>query len=182
MPAKLCVVMAVGWLMLSVPAVANPYDDCVLEHMVTAQNQAAAYAIERACISKTSVPIPPTDDFAGGLGADLGDFNTGNPFQLEYGLAVTLKNTTGFNITEVVVRIRNKNTGEITRYPVSAFSGPLLPGAMLTELGEPGLLQIIKPGETRRFFVHIEERAAASSDFEKAFAWGVTPTKGIPPG
>ena len=42
------------------PARVNPYDDCILEHTSTAQNEAAAYAIERAYISKTSIPITTT--------------------------------------------------------------------------------------------------------------------------
>jgi hypothetical protein len=43
--------------------------------MGTAQNQQAVYAIERACINKTSVEIPPDDAFDGGLGAAVGEFN-----------------------------------------------------------------------------------------------------------
>jgi hypothetical protein len=172
--------VAIGLLSLSAPALANPYDDCILQHMGTAQNQAAVYAIERACINKTSMPIPPDDNFAGGLTAAVGNFNTGFG-ALEYGIVVTLKNTTNFNITEVVVTIHNKHSHEIARYPVTAFNEPLAPGALLTGLGEPALTQIIKPGEIRRFFVHINEAAATPSDFGNEFAWGVMPTKGIPP-
>lgn len=40
-----------------VPATANPYDDCILEHMANAQNKDAVYAIEKACINKTSIAI-----------------------------------------------------------------------------------------------------------------------------
>ena len=84
------------------------------------------------------------------------------------------------NITEVIVIIHNKATHEITRYPAAEFHEPLPPGALLTGLGEPALIQIIKPGATRRFFVHINEASSKPSDFGNKFDWGVVPTKGIP--
>jgi hypothetical protein len=72
---------------LTAPARANPYDDCILEHMSTAQNEAAAYAIERACISKTSVPITTTPAVLATEGKAWADyFNTG--FGYSYGLQV----------------------------------------------------------------------------------------------
>ena len=181
MPTKLCTAVAMGLTILSHPALANPYDDCILQHMGTAQNQTAVYAIERACIDKTSVPIPPDDNFAGGLNANVGEFNTGDIGGPEHGLVVTMKNTTNYNVTEVIITIINKTTHELTRYPVAAFNEPLPPGMLLSGLGEPALTQIIKPGATRRFFARINEAAAKPSDFGSKFAWGVLPTKGIPP-
>jgi hypothetical protein len=68
-----------GLLLLSTSAFANPYDDCILQHMGTAQNKDAVYAIERACISKTSAPIPFDDNFTGGLSADVGQFTVAPP-------------------------------------------------------------------------------------------------------
>jgi hypothetical protein len=105
----------VGLTILSHPALANPYDDCILQHMGTAQNQTAVYAIERACIDKTSVPIAPDDNFAGGLNANVGEFNTGDIGGPEHGLVVTMKNTTNYNVTEVIITIINKTTHELTR-------------------------------------------------------------------
>jgi len=169
----------VGLLVLSTRVLANPYDDCILQNMGTAQNEAAVYAIERACINKASVPIPPDDKFAGALNANAGDFNTGHG-SLEHGLVVTMKNTTNYSITEVVVSILHKGTQESTRYTVSSFNAPLPPGAIISKLGEPALTRTIKPGETRRFFVHIDEVLPAHPEFTKKFAWDVMPTKGIP--
>jgi hypothetical protein len=180
MRATLIPLACAAGLALTAPAVANPYDDCILQHMPTAQNDAAVRAIERACIDKTSVPIPADNHFAGGLSAGLGRYNTGDGVADNYGLLVTMKNTTDYNVTQVVVDIGNKETHEITPYPVDAFSEPLPLGSVLTGLGEPALLQIIKPGETRRFFVHIGEASARPSDFEKKFWWGVMPSRGIP--
>jgi hypothetical protein len=170
-----------GPLLLTAPALGNPYDDCILQHMGTAQDKTAVNAIERACIAKTSIAIPPDDNFAGGLNANIGKFNTGSGAADNSGLLVTMKNTTIYNVTEVVVRIVNKRTQEIARYPIDSFSEPFPPGTVLTGLGEPALLQIVKPGETRRFFVHIDEAMTQpADDFGKKFTWGVTPTKGIP--
>jgi hypothetical protein len=164
-------------LILAVPALANPYDDCILQHMGTAQNEAAVNAIESACIAKTSVAIPP-DDFRGGIDADLGNFNTGSG-TLEYGLVVTLKNTTNFNITEVVVIVRDKTTKAATQYPVHDFDAPLPPGAWLTKLAKPANRQIIKAGDTRKFFARINEGKNNPSSFTQHFTWGVVPKKGI---
>src|SRR5580704_11295989 len=95
--------------LLTVPALGNPYDDCILQHMGPAQNQAAVYAIERACIAKTSIAISRDEvaNFEVAANASVGTFNTG--FSLENGLLIELKNTTKFNITEVVVTVHNND-------------------------------------------------------------------------
>ena len=95
---KLIALSAVLLTVLMVPARANPYDDCILEHMDTAPNETAAYAIERACVSKTSVPIATTPDVLSTEGKARADhFNTG--FGYSYGLLVMINNSTIFNIT-----------------------------------------------------------------------------------
>ena len=70
-----------------------------------AQNEVAAYSIQRACISKTSIPITRTFDATTDLNAIAwpGNFNTGFVGGGGYGLLVSIKNSTSFNITEVVV-------------------------------------------------------------------------------
>jgi len=176
--SRAAVVASCALLLLTVPALANPYDDCILQHMGTAQNEAAVHAIERACIGKTSVPIPPDDNFAGGIAAAVGNFSTGSGAP-EYGLLVTLKNTTKLNITEVVTVIRNTDTKKAEEYPVHEFDEPLPPGAMRTKLAEPAYRQIIRTGATRKFFVRITEARDNPSEFPKRFTWGVVPTKGI---
>jgi hypothetical protein len=171
-----------GLLSFAAPAVANPYDDCILQHMGTAQNEAAVNAIERACIAKTSIAIPREEvgNFESGTNASVGQFNTGYG-SLEYGLLVELKNTTKFNITEVVVTVRNKDTNKVTEYPVDTFDAPLPPGALLSKLAEPAYRQIIQSGKTWSFFVRATEVTKSTVvDFGKKFSWGVTPTKGIP--
>jgi hypothetical protein len=169
-----------GFSLLTAPAIANPYDDCILQHMGTAQSDTAVNAIERACIDKTSVVIPPDDNFAGGLDAGLGKFNTGSGAAVDYGLLVTMENSTHYYVTEVVVSVFDKSTKKVTRYSVDTFDAPLPSGTFLTKLGEPAYRWVIKPGTTRQFFVHINEATQTASDFAKKFAWGVMPTKGIP--
>jgi hypothetical protein len=177
----ICLASAAGLLSLDISAtIANPYDDCILQHMGTAQNNAAVNAIERACISKTSVAVlqEETEMFEGET-ASVGRYNMGQG-SLEYGLLVELRNTTKFNITEVIVTVRNTHTNKISEYPVDAFNSPLPPGAILSGLGDAALIQIIPSGKTRQFFVSITEGADKPADFGKHFSWGVVPSKGIP--
>ena len=99
-----------------------------------------------------AIPRDQKTNFLGGLNATVGQFNMGwgRP---AFGLLVEFKNTTTFDVTEVVVTVRNKDTGKITEYPVTAFSGPLPPGAIITGLPEPAFNQIIRSGKTISFFL-----------------------------
>ena len=169
----------VSTVIFSQAAVADPFDECILQHMGTARDQAAVYSIERACISKTSVAIPYDPDFEGALSANVGSFNTGSGASINYGLVITLKNTTKFNITSLKVIIRDKLTKKDSEYFVEEFSGPFPPGFIITGLGEPSRLQIIKIGETRDFFVHIGEFVRTPAEFGKKFDWAVMPMRDI---
>ena len=167
---------------LLAPARANPYDDCTLEHMSTAQNEAAAYAVERACISKTSVPITTTPDVLareGKAGSDY--FNTG--FGYSYGLLVTIKNATTFNITELVVVVQDQKTSKENEYVIDQFREPLSGPGYYKTLGEPALVNIIPSGKTRSFFVQATEVTADTvKDVFKRFTWDLRLSKGIPAG
>jgi hypothetical protein len=179
-PTKLCTAVAVGLTILSHPALANPYDDCILQHMGTAQNQAAVYAIERACIDKSSVPIPPDDNFGGGLNANVGEFNTGRHW---WARAWTCRDDEKHHQLQYYRGNNRYYRQDYSRsYSISRFCihRTITPGMLLSALGEPALTQIIKPGATQRFFVRINEAAGKPSDFGNKFAWGVLPTKGIP--
>jgi hypothetical protein len=164
------------------PARANPYDDCILEHMSTAQNEAAAYAIERACISKTSVPITTTPDVVATEGKAWADyFNTG--FGYSYGLQVTIKNVTTFNITELVVVVQDRKTGKANEYLLDQFRAPLSGAGIITKVGEPALVSIIPSGKTRSFFVPATEVTEDTvKDFFKRLTWDLRLSKGIPAG
>jgi hypothetical protein len=183
MTTKFCSTAAVfGLLIGTAPALANPYDDCILQHMGTAQNKDAAYAIERACISKTSVVIPLEEvrNFEGGIRGNVGQFNVGSGYP-EYGLLIEFKNTTKYDITENIITVINNENNKFTEYPVDRLSSVLPPGTWITGLGDPALGQIIPSGKTVTFFVHINEVASSDGDFWKKFSWSARPTKGIPP-
>jgi hypothetical protein len=167
-----------GLSLLAAPALGSPYDDCILQHMGTAQNQAAVHAIERACIAKTSIGIAEGTDL---VRATVGKFKMG--FSFQNGLLVELKNTTQFHITELIVTVQNKDTNKITEYPVDSFIMPtdLPPGYVITGLPETiAFMQIIPSGKTRTFFVHVTEVTDKFADFPKKFSWGIILTKGIP--
>ena len=107
---------------LSRSANANPYDDCILQYMAGAQNQTAAYAIERACISKTTVAVPvdilPAWNESQ-VSSTAGDFNVGAG-HLERGIVIWITNPIPFDLTEVQVNIMNKTTKVAKNYDVTS--------------------------------------------------------------
>jgi hypothetical protein len=167
---------------LIAPARANPYDDCILEHMGTAKIEEAVYAVERACISKTSVPITSTFDELAREGRAWADyFNTG--FGYSYGLQVTIKNTSPFNITELVVVVQDRKTGKVNEYVLNQFHEPLSGSGFVSKPAPPDFQNIIHVGTTRSFFVAATEvTEGTAKDFFKRFTWGLRLSKGIPAG
>src|SRR5215469_10718500 len=85
-------------------AVASPYDDCILEHIGMTHDRQAVRVLEQACINKTSVPISTSPI---GVNASAGKFRIGE-LQGDYGLLVTLRNGTNYDITEVLLVLTNK--------------------------------------------------------------------------
>ncbi|MFY9838893.1 MAG: hypothetical protein WAK55_20935 [Xanthobacteraceae bacterium] len=86
----------------------------------------AALAIETACISKTSIPVTSAFNAAADLDAKAGagHFNTGYAGGWEYGLLVTIKNSTPFNVTELVVTVQDRKTNKTNAYVVDNFDEP----------------------------------------------------------
>jgi hypothetical protein len=194
-------------LMISAPVVqayANPYDDCVLEHLPSAQSEAATFAIERACISKTSIPLNITDvpadlyakeartidDMkarASGLAylhgmAWVAHFLSPDRLNLIYGLLVEIKNSTSFAITELVVTVEDRKTEKTTNeYVISDFDTSLDGPGYISKLADPAQRNIIPVGAARKFFVQASEvTEATADDFSKKFYWHVRLSKGIP--
>jgi hypothetical protein len=165
------------------PAHANPYDDCILEHMGTAQNEAAAHSIQRACISKSSISITRTFDPTADLNAMAwpGNYNTGYIDGWKYGLLVRIKNLSTFNITELVVIVRDQKTNKTNEYVVSDFDEPLNGPGLISKEAEPAYRNIIPVGKTRAFLVPATEVTEdAINDFFKRFTWNLRLSKGIP--
>jgi Rap1a immunity proteins len=158
----------------------HDYDDCILEHMGTAQNESAAYAIQRACISKASIgltPISTPSDLDATAWA--GSFNVINSWN--YGLLVRIKNSTSFNITELVVEVSDRKTNKTNEYVIDSFDEPAPTGVIITKLGEPAYRNMIPVGKTRSFFVPASEvTKETTNDFFKRFTWNLRLSKGIP--
>jgi hypothetical protein len=163
------------------PASANPYDDCVLQHVGSAQNQTAVYAIERACINKTSVPMSLTDSgtILDSSRAWAGSFNMGSGY-LQPGMVFEITNDTHFDITQVKIYVVKIGGGIQHIYKISNFRAPLRTGTFLSGLGEPGLTQVIKSGDSRQFVVEIPYADNKNGNFFKEYSWSVIPSEGIP--
>ncbi len=157
---------------------ATSYDDCILAHMAGTQNKEAAYAIERACISNVSGPIflhSSLNELA-----SVGMYNTGRVPDPKYGMVVHLENTSRYALTEITIAIYNKASGKKQHnYIVSDFNAPVEPNTLITGLGEPVLTKVISPGETRTFYVPIEEGSDNPNTFSERFGWGIKSLRGF---
>ncbi|MGF6875085.1 hypothetical protein [Paraburkholderia sp. MM5477-R1] len=159
-------------------AFANPYDDCILQNMKGAKTKEMVFAIERACIGKTSVDIPDKVSTLRQVNAFSGNYNTG------YGdkgtkFLIKLENTLPYDITEIKLYFINKKAPSIKSYVVDVFNEPLPQGAIVVELGEPGLAQIIKANQSRAFVVNVSDLAGLDH-FNENYDWVIYATKGIP--
>jgi hypothetical protein len=148
--------------------------------MGTAQNQTAAFAIERSCISKSSVPIPENEaKKLGDLNAYVGEFNTGSGTNTR-GFGISFTNLTSFDITQLNLAIENKNTKQVSNYLLSNFMAPLQPGTWLTALPEPARTQILKSRANAYFVTSIKEVVKDNAEFALNYKWYLIAIKGIP--
>jgi hypothetical protein len=154
-------------------ASASPYDDCILQYMGNAQNKEAVYAIERSCISKSSVPISEKLTINS---AHSGSYNNGFGSTVK-GLVLSIVNNAAFDVTEIVVTIVNKTTKEITKYAVTIFLEPT--NYVYTGVPEPGL-NFIKTKSSRTFLVDMNDLTIDMNQFGIYYDWELTATKGIP--
>jgi len=82
------------------PALANPFDDCVLEGMKGVTSDLAAKSIKVACLRKSSVEIP-ADSLTKLVGtANYGDFGRGTGFVMH------IDNQLEYVITEITIRLK----------------------------------------------------------------------------
>ena len=118
-----------------------------------------------------------------GVNASAGKFRIGE-LQGDYGLLVTLRNGTNYDITEVLLVLTNKaNEQPVNSYRVRGFHDMLSDGVWLAEAPDPVVVGIIKADSTRRFFVPVDEvaeYAANFSSFWNRFGWYAIGTKAIP--
>lgn len=160
---------------------ANTYDDCILAHMAGAQNQTAAYAIEKACIKSSSVSInsfDPGEVFGTHGWASAGSFNLGY-IEQRVGLRITLTNDTSYDVTEVVLIITDRKTNKERYYWSTEFRSTLPQGFVQTGPADPALSGVLKSRSTNTFFVEVADIGDFNS-FHKNYTWAVAASKGIP--
>jgi hypothetical protein len=103
-------IVALAPAALAAPSRADPYDDCILRHVRTSQDYAALQAIKNACISSTTVAVPPGE---GELRVTDVQINGAGAF------AVDLHNLSQFVVTELLVTITDKATHDSSWWRLS---------------------------------------------------------------
>lgn len=166
-------------LAITTEANANPYDDCILQHMTNTQNQTVAFAIESACISKSSVALT-RPEFIADSKIYGGEFYVGDIYPRK-GFVVKFKNSTNYDATELALVFANRKTHQETAYTETSFRGPMPKGTFVTGLPEPGLGNIIKAGSSSEVFFEVAY-IGKLDDFFKDHDWWISVTKGIPTG
>jgi len=156
---------------------ANPYDDCILQHMASTQNETAAFAIESACISKSSITVP-NPVFLPDVKIYGGEFYVGDLYP-RTGFVVKFKNSTGYDATELSLVFVDKKTGKQKIYTETNFRSPMMKGSVVTSLPEPGLGSIVKAGVSREVFFEVPD-IGKLDEFFKKHDWGISVTRGIP--
>lgn len=166
---------------LAETASANTYDDCILTHIGSNQNQDAIYSIQRACISTSQVTMPPlpagVDTLKGN--AWVGMYNDGTGNKKKQFVSKVL-NDTGYNITKMRLVIEDKKTLIEKTFYSTDFSAPIPDGSFLSGVGTPELANIFK-NETMGFvtFDISQDSEIEEKDFGKRFFFLIIPELGI---
>ena len=172
--------MATALALISMPIAckASDFDDCILQYMGGASNKDAVYSIETACINKTSVPTN-LQIFSKALGTP-GYYNPGDG-RLHLGILIQITNDTAFDITQITVLLTNKKTKETKTYVRDDFSGDVPQGAIVTGLGEPAKVGILRKGQVRTVLLALDDVAGVTpSNLFETYSWFPLGTKGIP--
>lgn len=169
-----------GFLALA-PTVAraNAYDDCILQYMGGAQNQTAAYAIERSCISKVSVNLNAIQ-LQGMLKSifliNVGSFSAGYTTPL-VGMLIRLDNNGPAPITSVSISLTDKKTQAMGHYTVTRFMEMQNPGVLFSGIPEPIFEQSIPPGTSKTFIVEVPGVGNNLIGFLAAYDWFIVDIK-----
>jgi len=145
--------------------------------MVNTQNETAAFAIESACISKSSVTLP-NPVFLPDVKIYGGEFYVGDLYP-RTGFVVKFRNFTGYDATELSLVFVDKKTGKQRIYTETNFRSPMIKGSVVTSLPEPRLGSIIKAGSSTEVFFEVAD-IGKWDEFLKNHDWGISVTKGIP--
>jgi hypothetical protein len=99
----------------------------------------------------------------------------------KHGLLAKFKNSTTFNITELVVVVQDQKSNRTNEYVINSFSEPLEGAGWITGPGDPALMGIMRVGQIRSFFVPATEITEDTvKDFGQRFTWNLRFSKGIP--
>lgn len=154
------------------PALANAFDDCVLDRMAGVTSDAAAKAIKEACLRKSAVVIDESGlrglrIISGGYGR-YGVRNTA-------GFTAEVKNDTGYIVTEITFGITIAD-GQPEYFRVENFFYQE-PGVIYTGLPpDPTVSMRIDPGRSVKFQFSADR---SEIDKKKKWNWFVAGAKGI---
>ena len=154
-------------------AMANAFDDCVLENMRGVTSDLAAKSIKVACLRKSSVDIPK-DEFSALTGrAEYADFGP----QFGKGFWIRLENQTSYIVTSVTIDV-HVGVSDNQFFETDDFYTP-----------EPGVIYTGPPPDPTRSmqiprFSKVDFRIITPQpgiDLKKQnFKWGIAAVKGIP--
>lgn len=170
---KKTVFLAAAALAWAGPALANAFDDCVLDKMAGVTSDAAAKAIKEACLRKNSVVIDEGDlrglRIVGGDG--YGRYGISNTA----GFTAEVKNDTGYIVTEITFGIVIAD-GQPEYFRVDNFFYQE-PGVIYTGLPpDPTVSMRIDPGRSRKFQFSADR---PDIDKKKKWNWFIAGAKGI---
>lgn len=154
-------------------AMANAFDDCVLENMRGVTSDLAAKSIKIACLRKTSVDIPKEHLSALTGRAEYADFGP----QFGKGFWIRLENGSAYIVTSVTIDV-HVGVGDNQFFETDDFFMP-----------EPGVIYTGPPDDPTRSmqiprFSKVDFRIIKPQpniDMKKQnFKWGIAAAKGIP--
>jgi hypothetical protein len=157
----------------SASAVANAFDDCVLENMRGVSSDVAARSIKVACLRRSSVEIPKDEISALTGRAEYTDFGP----QFGKGFLITLENQTSYIITAVTIDV-HVGTGDNQFFETDDFFTPQ-PGVVYAALpSDPTISMQIRRFRKVDFRIITQQPRI---DLKKQnFKWGIAAAKGIP--
>jgi hypothetical protein len=167
-------------LTLGQPAVASPFDTCVLQHMQGVTSDVAAGSVKEACLRTSETPLPNTALQT--LTTMRAVYGKLPPGERGAGLYMSFNNDSGYTITELVLEIQDKTTDARERYVVRLFPfppSPPRPGVIDLGYGPdrtPAMM--IAPGP-REFYVRIKQSVRDPKKWADVYAWGIVSAKGF---
>lgn len=165
--------MAVLW---AGPAMANTFDDCVLDGMKGVTSDLAAKSVKVACLRKSSVDIPAADRTKLSATANYGDWGNGRGT----GFVIHIDNQIEYVVTEITLRITiGKEADRLIRN--EEFWPLPTPGVIYTGLPpDPTIAMMIKPFNRVDYFIPMQTSINLNTKRENWFTWDIVSARGIP--